>query len=117
MFVHPKEGSGWLLLRHAVHCSKSPDEISRVDRDNPTRREEFRERIESNAVIRPIEYWGEYYSVGDIEICIAGRQAAVFKNDGLRHWQFDNCELATILIASCLQSAEIRTQGRMIHIF
>ena len=53
----------------------------------------------------------------DIEIRVAGRQAAAFEDDGLRHRQFDNRQLAAVLVASSLQAAEVRAQGRVVHIF
>ena len=44
-----------LLLRHAVHRSKSPDQIARVNSDDLAVRKYISQRVEGNAVVGIVE--------------------------------------------------------------
>src|ERR1700683_4866927 len=92
----------WLLLGHAVHRAQAPDEIAGVDGDNLASGEKLSECVESDAVIGEIEDRRQHDSVGDIEIRIAGRQAAAFEDHRLGHGQFDDRQLFAVLIARAL---------------
>ena len=117
MFVHPKEGSGWLLLCHAVHRAQAPDEISRIDGDDLPRREEFGESIEGDAIVCAIENWGEYDSVGNVEIRIARWQTAAFEHHRLGHGKFDYRQLACRPGRGLIAASAGSLEGRMIQIF
>src|SRR4030081_2720921 len=96
----------WLLLRHAVHGAQPPYEVAGINGDHQPGREEFGQSVQRDAVIRIIEYGHEYHAVGDIEICVAGREPSPRKHNRPGHRELDNVEGLAVLIMRGLQSAE-----------
>lgn len=79
-----------MLLGHAVHGAEAPDEIPGIDGDNFAGGKKLGQRVEGDAIVGAIENGREHDTIRDIEIGIAGGQAAAFKNNGLRHGEIDN---------------------------
>src|SRR5580658_401404 len=109
--------SGRLLLRHAVHRTQTPDEVSGIDGHNLAGREQLNQCVERDAVVRAIEDRSKYDSVGDVKVSVTGRKAPAFEDDGLRHGQLDHRQLPAILVARGLQAAKVGTQLRVVNIF
>src|SRR5208282_1494566 len=109
-------GSHWLLLRHAVHRAQAPNEISRINRDDFTGRKQVSQRVESDAIVAPVENGGEHHSICDVEIRVTSREAPSFEDDRLRHGEFDHGELSAILIAGGLQTPQVGAQRSVVHV-
>src|SRR5882762_2403444 len=106
-----------LLLRHAVHRAQPPYQVAGINGDHPPGREEFSQSVQRDAVIRIIEYGYEYDAVGDVEICVAGREPSPFKHNRPGHRQLDNVEGLAVLIMRGFESAEIVAERLVVHIF
>src|ERR1700675_204051 len=53
LVAHPLLARG-LLLHHAVQRAESPDQVAGIDWDDLPRREQIRQRVQSNAIIQII---------------------------------------------------------------
>ena len=71
-----------LLLGHAVHRAKSPDQIPGVNACNFTVGECLGEDVQRDAVIGVVEYGDEYDAIGNVEIGVARRKALFSKMTG-----------------------------------
>ncbi len=67
--VHPR-----LLLRDAVDRAHAPDEWLTVDGCYLASREESLQGVDSTLVVCMTKHRGEHDVVGDVEVCVAGRQ-------------------------------------------
>ena len=108
--------SAGLLLRHAVHRSKSPDQISRVNSDNFAIRKYIGQRVESDAIVGVVEYWDQHHAVSNIEIGVAGGQTASFEDHRSGHRKFDDRERLSILIGGGAEAADIFAQRFIVGI-
>ena len=106
-----------LLLRHAVHSAESPNEVARINRDYFARGEQRGQCVERDAVVGIVEDRREHDAVGDVEICVACRQASLFEDDCAGHGKFDDVQRLAGLIARGLQAVKIFAQRFVIHVF
>src|SRR6266852_2395633 len=81
-----------LLLRHTVQRPESPDQIAGVYWHHFASREQCRERVERNAIVRIVEDGRQHRAIRDIKIGVAGGQPAAFEHDWTRHGNFDDFE-------------------------
>ena len=68
-------GNPRLLLCNTVNCSHAPDERFAVDRDHLASGKDFLKRFDHGSVVGVTEHGRQYDLVGDVKVCIAGRQA------------------------------------------
>src|SRR5262249_3011751 len=85
-----------LLLRHAVEGPKPPNQVAGVDRDDLAKGKSPGQRVKSDPIVGIVEDRNEYAAVGYIEICIAGREPALFEDYRRRHWKLDNIQSPAI---------------------
>ena len=104
-------------MRHAVHGAESPDEVAGVDWDDLSRGEELCQRVEGDAVVGIVEDWNEHDAVCDVEIGVAGGEAALLEDDGAGHGEFDDRQRLGVLVGGGLESAEIFGERFVIYIF
>jgi hypothetical protein len=67
-----------------VQRPKTPDQLRAVDPDHLTIGKNSSEEIERNSVVRIVKGGHQDQLVGDIKICVAGRQPPAIKNQGKR---------------------------------
>src|SRR5262249_48604368 len=82
----------WLLLRQAVQGSEPPHQIDRVNADNLMLRQQVRQRVERDAVVRIVERRHEDDAVRDVEVRVARWQAFAGHDHRARVGQFDDAE-------------------------
>src|SRR5579885_2791254 len=87
-----------LLLCHAVHRAKAPNEIAGVNPNYIALRKQVSERIERKAVVGIIEDGHQNQSIRDVEISVACRQTSPIEVDRRRHRQFNNRQSLAMLI-------------------
>src|SRR3989441_4798529 len=97
---------GWLLLRHAVQCAEPPDQISAVDADDLAVGEEVSEDVEGEAVVGIVEDGNENEAIGNVEIGVAGGEAASFEEHWAGHGEFDDGERLAILVGGGAEAAD-----------
>ena len=90
-----------------MHCPETPDQIPGVDADDVAIGEEVCEDIERHTIIGIVEDRDENNSVGDVEVSIAGGQAAALEDHRTRHRQFDHTQWFAILIGSSTQATQV----------
>src|SRR6185295_17801818 len=89
-------GNPWLLLGDAVDRAHAPDEGFAVDWDDSARGEKLLEGFHGAGVIRMSEHRSEHNAVGDVKVCVTGRQAFEIAGAGAcaayhaGHWQSDD---------------------------
>ena len=67
--------------------------------------------VERDAVVGIVEDRDQHDAVGDIEIAVAGGQAAAFKDNGAGHGEFDDRERLAVLVGGGAQAADVFPQG------
>ena len=85
-------------MRHAMDGAESPDEIAAIDGNHRAGRKGFGEDIERYGIVGVAEDGGEYKSIRNIEICVAGGEALAPVNDRPRHWELDHFQTFSVLI-------------------
>ena len=103
-------------MRHAVHGAESPDQIAGIDGDDFARGEQFRQRVQSDAVVGIIEDGDEDNAVRNIEVRVAGGKAALLEDHGTRHGKFGDGQGLAVLIAGGAEAAKILAQRLVIDV-
>ncbi len=107
---------GWLLLRHAVQCAEPPDQISAVDADDLAVGEEVSEDVEGEAVVGIVEDGNENEAIGNVEIGVAGGEAASFEEHWAGHGEFDDGERLAILVGGGAEAADVFAQRLVVGV-
>jgi hypothetical protein len=100
-----------------VHGAESPDEVAGINGDDFARGEQRGQRVQGDAVVGVVEDGHEHDAVGDVEVGVAGGQAALLEDDGAGHGKFDDVERLAGLICSGAEAAEIVAEGLVVYIF
>src|SRR5579863_1557555 len=79
--------SRWKLLRHAMDCAESKDQIAAIDADNFSSRKKLGQRIERDSMIWVVEDWHQHGLVRDVEVCVTRRQSLTLEKHWRRHRQ------------------------------
>ena len=74
----------WLLLRDAMDCSHAPDEWLAVDWYDSACGEKLLQCFHGAGVIRVAEDGGKNDAVGDVKVCVTGREAFEIAGAGTR---------------------------------
>jgi len=96
-----------LLLCHAVLRAEPPDEVDCINADDLTIRKKLGENSQGNSIVRIVKCGDKDQSVGDVEVCIAGRESLVPEDYGSRQRQFNDRELFSLKGTSGLQAFEV----------
>ena len=96
--------------------AESPDQVAGINGHDLARGEQLRQRVERNAIVRIVEDRHQHHSIRDVEIRIAGGQAAAFEDDRARHRNLYDVEALAILVARRSQASQIVVQGRIIFV-
>src|SRR6266511_2605119 len=72
----------WLLLRHAMNRAHAPDERLAVDWDDLPIGKDFLQSFQRARVVGVAEDRGQHHAIGDVEICVTGRQPIKVTNAG-----------------------------------
>src|SRR6266849_647348 len=107
---------GWLLLRHAVQCAEPPDQISAVDADDLAVGEEVSEDVEGEAVVGIVEDGNENEAIGNVEIGVAGGEAASFEEHWAGRGEFDDGERLAILVGGGAEAADVFAQRLVVGV-
>src|SRR4029079_4518934 len=75
---------GWLLLRDEVDRSHAPNQRFAIDRHNLSSRKKFLQCFDSALVVGVTEYRRQNDLVGNVKVCVAGRQAIEIASAGAR---------------------------------
>ena len=78
-----------------------------VDADDFAVGKQLGEDAERDAVVGVVEGGHQHEAVGDVEVCIAGRQALAAEDDGARQGQFDDGELLSVERARGFEAGKI----------
>ena len=82
----------WLLLCYAMDGSHAPDQWLAVDGNYSAILKELLQGLDRADVIRVTKHGKKHDVVGDVEICVTGRQSIEFSSAGARaadntwHW-------------------------------
>jgi hypothetical protein len=109
-------GSG-LLLGHAVHGAESPDQVAGKNRYYFSRGKYGGQGVEGNAIVGIVEDWNQHDAVGDVEIGVAGGEAAVLEDYGRGHGELDYVERLALLVGHGSETAEIIAEWFVICVF
>src|ERR1700677_2880399 len=106
--------SNRLLLRQAVQCAESPDQIARINRHNFACRKKVRERVESNTIVRIVEQRHQHDAIRDIKIGVAGRQLTALEYNRTGHRNLNNLKFLSVRSTGIFQPAQIGVQRHVI---
>ena len=81
------------LLRKAMKCTETPDEVGGVEGDNRTGRKTILQNSLGAVVVYVAEGGQEDDLVGDVKIGVTGGEVFVLENDGRRHRQLNDAQI------------------------
>src|ERR1035441_750408 len=96
--------------------AESPDKIDGVDADDLAVWKNFGKNVQGCAVVALVECWDQHEAVGDVEVCVACREALATEDDRAGHWKFDERELFAIESARGFEAGEIFGEGRVVGV-
>src|ERR1700687_5814066 len=99
-----------------MHRAEAPDQVSGIYSRDVTVGKQVSQNVQCDAVVGIVEDRRQHDAVGDVEVGIAGGQAASFKNDGYGHGEFYDSQGLAVLIGGGTQAANIFAQGLVIGI-
>src|SRR4029077_6280994 len=72
--------------------------------------------VQGSAIVRIVEDRDQDDAVGDVEVGVAGGEAASFENHGAGHGEFNNSERFAVLIGGGSEAADVFAQRLVVRI-
>src|SRR6266571_1695846 len=108
--------TGGLLLGQTVKGAQPPDQLHGVDSHDRPVPEELGENAQRDAVGGVVEGRDEDGGVGDVEICVAGREAPAVEHERRRHRETHHLGPRAVLQTHPLQALAVLLEGTVVRL-
>ena len=110
LFYKPLSGNtlyGRFLLTKTMEAAKSPDDVRRVDADDPSGGETILDDLQGLLIAAATESRHDHRFIGDIEVGIRGWKSLILIDHRLGHRQLDDIQLLAVQQPHFFQIGEV----------